>query len=247
METTNHQVSGRRNEQSPLCAAYLIHSRPFSETSLIVELFTESYGRVTAVAKGAKRKNNVSKSLLQPFRPLLVSWQGQGDLKTLTRVDSPTLALPLAKNYLYSGIYLNELVMRLLAKEAHQPVVYSAYHATLMALSKGDDIELTLRLFELALLAALGHGVALLFDIDGLQIKENWRYDLLPEQGFISRVDGKFSGQSLINIANTDFCDNITRNHAKQLTRQALAPLLGNKPLHSRRLFSRSKSLRNSE
>lgn len=245
METTNLNNTARSNEQSVLCAAYLIHSRPFSETSLIVELFTESHGRVAAVANGAKRKNNINKSLLQPFRPLLVSWRGHGDLKTLIRIDSPTLAFPLAKQYLYSGLYLNELVMRLLAKEASQPIIYSAYHATLLSLSKNDDIELTLRQFELSLLSELGHGFSLLCDVDGQSIEPNWRYDLLTEQGFISRVDGKYIGQSLINIANTNFCDTITRNHAKLLTRQALTPLLGNKPLQSRRLFSRSKSLRN--
>lgn len=240
-------TSGRTHEISELCAAYLIHSRPFSETSLIVELFTESCGRISAVANGAKRRKNINKSLLQPFRPLLISWRGHGDLKTLVRIDSPTLALPLSKQYLYSGLYLNELILRLLAKESIQPPIYSAYHATLIALSKNDDIEITLRQFELTLLAELGHGFSLLVDIDGQNIEPQWRYDLLAEQGFISRVDGKFLGESLINIAKTNFCDNITRNHAKQLTRQALAPLLGSKPLHSRRLFSRSKSLRKSE
>lgn len=237
-------TNGRTHDISPLCAAYLIHSRPFSESSLIVELFTESHGRIAAVANGVKRPKNVNKSLLQPFRPLLVSWRGQGDLKTLVRIDSPTLALPLAKAFLYSGLYLNELVLRLLGKELSQPAIYSAYHATLMALSKNDDIEISLRQFEFTLLAELGQGISFDVDVDNQKIEPHWRYDLLNEQGFISRVDGKFIGESLINIAKTNYCDNITRNHAKQITRQALAPLLGTKPLHSRRLFSRSKSLR---
>lgn len=240
-------TTGRTHEISPLCAAYLIHSRPFSETSLIVELFTESHGRITAVANGVKRPKNVNKSLLQPFRPLLVSWRGQGDLKTLIRIDSPTLALPLTKSYLYSGLYLNELILRLLDKELSQPVIYSAYHATLIALSKNEDIEVNLRQFELTLLSELGQGISFEVDVDNQAIEAHWRYDLLGEQGFISRVDGKFIGQSLINIANTNYCDNITRNHAKKITRQALTPLLGTKPLHSRRLFTRSKSLRKSE
>lgn len=238
---------GRTNEISPLCAAYLIHSRPFSESSLIVELFTESHGRISAVANGVKRPKNVNKSLLQAFRPLLVSWRGQGDLKTLIRIDSPTLPLPLAKQYLYSGLYLNELILRLLAKEAPQPAIYSGYHATLISLSKSQDIEITLRQFELTLLEELGHGFSFTVDIDGQVIEPHWKYDLLHEQGFISRVDGKYLGESLINIAKINYCNNITRNHAKQLTRQALLPLLGTKPLHSRRLFSRSKSLRKSE
>jgi len=240
-------TTGRTNEISPLCAAYLIHSRPFSESSLIVELFTESHGRIAAVANGVKRPKNVNKSLLQPFRPLLVSWRGQGDLKTLVRIDSPTLALPLARTYLYSGLYLNELILRLLGKELPHPEIYNAYHATLISLSKNNDIEISLRQFELTLLAELGQGISFDVDIDNQPINSHWRYDLLTEQGFISRVNGKFIGESLINIAKTNFCENITRNHAKTITRQVLAPLLGTKPLHSRRLFSRSISLRKSE
>lgn len=235
---------GSNSEFSGLCAAYLIHSRPFSESSLIVELFTESHGRIAVVAKGAKRKNNIQKSLLQPFRPLLVSWTGQGELKTLTRLDSPTLALPLQREYLYSGLYLNELIMRLLTKEVLQPHVYSAYHATLLALSKENELEISLRQFEIALLEDLGHGASFTHDVDGGVFSPDWRYDYLPEQGFIARVDGKFIGQSLINIANSQYCDKITKKHAKQYTRRALAPLLGSKPLHSRALFARPSNIK---
>jgi len=233
---------GSNDNYTTLCAAYLLHSRPFSETSLIVELFTESHGRIAAVAKGVKRKNNVNKSLLQPFRPLLVSWGGNGDLKTLTKIDSPTLALPLSRNFLYSGLYLNELSIRLLAKEVCHPQIYSAYHATLIALSKQKDLETSLREFELSLLAELGHGTSFSHDVDGGLLEPNWRYDYLPEQGFIARVDGQFLGQALINIAKHDYCDKITKIQAKQYTRLALAPLLGTKPLHSRELFSRRKN-----
>ncbi|MDP2560886.1 DNA repair protein RecO [Psychrobium sp. 1_MG-2023] len=232
----------KASDLSPLCAAYLIHSRPFSETSLIVELITESHGRISAVAKGVKRKNNINKSTLQPFRPLLVSWRGHGDLKTLVRIDSPTLALPLSRDFLYSGLYLNELVLRLLAKEVSQPQIYSTYHATLLALSKQQDIESALRQFELTLLAELGHGFSLSHDIDGYPIVVDMGYRLIPEQGLKALINGPYQGETILNIANNHFCDKITRHQAKQLTRQALAPLLGSKPLHSRALFSRKKS-----
>lgn len=232
---------GSPDNHSALCAAYLLHSRPFSETSLIVELFTESHGRIAAVANGVKRKNNVNKSLLQPFRPLLVSWRGNSDLKTLTRIDSPTLAFPLARDFLYSGLYLNELCLRLLGKEVCQPQIYSAYHATLLALSKQQDLETSLRQFEVSLLNELGQGTSFTHDVDGATLVADWRYSYLPEQGFISRVDGQFSGEALINIAKHNYCDKITKIQAKQFTRLALAPLLGSKPLHSRALFSRRK------
>jgi len=237
-------LNGSNDNHNTLCAAYLLHSRPFSETSLIVELFTESHGRVSAVAKGVKRKNNINKSLLQPFRPLLVSWRGHGELKTLIRIDSPTLALPLSRDFLYSGLYLNELTLRLLAKEVCHPQIYSAYHATLISLSKQNDLEISLREFEISLLAELGHGASFSHDVDGGVFEPNWRYDYLPEQGFIARVDGLFLGQVLINIAKHQFCDKITKNQAKQYTRLALAPLLGHKPLHSRELFSRRKKIK---
>jgi len=234
---------GQPTELSGLCAAYLIHSRPFSETSLIVELFSETHGRIAAVAKGVKRKNNVNKSILQPFRPLLVSWKGEGDLKTLIRIDSPTLALPLSRDFLYSGLYLNELILRLLVKEAPQPQIYSAYHATLLALSKQTNLEVSLREFEIALLEELGHGSSFTHDVDGQAIEPHWHYQYLPEQGFIARIDGPFSGLALISIAKREYCDKITRHQAKLYTRQALAPLLGSKPLHSRALFTRPKKI----
>lgn len=234
--------STSRHTTSALSSAYLIHSRPLGETSLIVELVTETNGRVAAVANGVKRKKSCSKSILQPFRPLLVSWRGSGELKTLVRLESPTLAFPLASEYLFSGIYLNELLLRLLAKEVPQPQIYSAYHATLLTLSKQQDIEASLRLFELSLLDELGHGFTLDHDNSGEPIAANWQYNYHPEQGLKAKVGGEYLGQHLLAIAKHDFCDKITRRQAKALIRQALAPLLGSKPLNSRALFGRRKN-----
>ena len=228
-----------KHSVSALSAAYLLHTRPLCENSLIVELITETHGRIAAVANGAKRKNSATKSLLQPFRPVLVSWRGLGDLKTIVRIESPTLSLPLKREFLYSGLYLNELLLRLLGKEDPQPQVYSSYHATLMALAKQQDIESSLRMFELSLLGELGHGFTLTFDNTGHPIQPDWQYRYHAELGLMSKVGGKFSGQHLLAIAKHDFCDKITRNQAKALTRQALAPLLGSKPLYSRQLFAR--------
>jgi len=238
------RLSSRHSKHSvsALSAAYLLHTRPLGENNLIVELITETHGRIAAVANGAKRKNSAMKSILQPFRPVLVSWRGLGDLKTIVRIESPTLALPLSREFLYSGLYLNELLLRLLGKEDPQPQIYSSYHATLIALSKQQEIETSLRLFELLLLNELGHGFTLTSDNSGYPIQTDWQYRYHPELGLMSKVGGKFSGQHLLAIANHDFCDKITRNQAKALTRQALAPLLGSKPLHSRQLFARRSS-----
>ena len=228
---------------SPLSAAYLIHTRALGENSLIAELITETNGRITVVANGAKRKKSLTKSMLQPFRPLLVSWRGLGDLKTMVRLEAPTLALPLSSEFLYSGLYLNELVIRLLAKEQPHPEIYSSYHATLIALSKQQDLEICLRLFEFSLLKELGHGFTLTHDNTGHPIQPDWQYQFDQEQGLMSKVAGKYNGHHLLAIAMQDFCDKITRRQAKLLAREALAPLLGNKPLHSRQLFMRRTTI----
>ncbi|NRA69597.1 MAG: DNA repair protein RecO [Gammaproteobacteria bacterium] len=239
----NYRINTSSHAASPLSAAYLIHSRPFGETGLIVELITETHGRVAAVANGVKRKKSLTKSIYQPFRPILVSWRGHGDLKTIVRVESPTLALPLSRHFLFSGLYLNELILRLLVKEVPQPQVYSAYHATLIALSRQQDIEPSLRLFELSLMQDLGHGFPLDFDNTGSRIEPDWQYRFHPEVGLMPKIGAKYNGHHLLAIAKHDFCDKITRKQAKALTREMLAPLLGSKPLYSRALFTRTKTI----
>lgn len=238
----NFRINTSSHAASPLSAAYLIHSRPFGETGLIVELITETHGRIAAVANGVKRKKSLTKSVYQPFRPILISWRGDGDLKTIVRVESPTLAIPLSRHYLFSGLYLNELLFRLLVKEVPQPLIYSAYHATLIALSKQQDIESSLRLFELSLIQELGHGFPLDFDNTGSPIQPDWQYRYHPEVGLMAKVGAKYDGLHLLAIAKHDFCDKITRKQAKALTREMLAPLLGSKPLYSRQLFMRTKT-----
>lgn len=223
-----------------LTAAYLIHARPFSETSLIVELLTESGGRIDLVAKGVKRKKSEGKGLLQPFRPLLVSWRGNASLKTLQRLESPTMPLPLTGERLFSGLYLNELLQRLLQQEMPYPEIYSAYHAALLAIARQEPIEPVLRQFEFTLLNALGVGFSLTHDVQGQPLAPRGQYRWLGQSGLIPAADGKFDGQALLAIAASDFSLEATRHQAKHLSRQALAPLLGHKPLHSRALFKRT-------
>ena len=225
-----------------LTAAYLIHARPFQESSVIAELLTESGGRVDVVAKGVKRPKSDGRGLLQPFRPLLISWRGHSSLKTLQRLESPTMPLPLTGERLFSGLYLNELLQRLLPQEMPYPQVYGGYHAALLALARGDEVEPVLRRFELTLLDALGVGFSLSHDLQGLPLEAGVRYQLLSEQGLLPVANGPLTGDALLAMAAGDYRAPATRQQAKQLSRLALKPLLGNRPLHSRALFSRRRN-----
>ena len=100
---------------------FVLHRRPYSETSLLVDLFTEETGRLTVIAKGARAKRSAWKSVLQPFTPLLLRWSGKGALKTLTKAEPAAITLPLQQTALYSGFYVNELITRVIEPETDQP------------------------------------------------------------------------------------------------------------------------------
>lgn len=224
--------------------AHILHHHPYRETSVIVELFTQHHGRIAAVAKGIRKPNSRTRSLLQPFNSLLVSWQGKGDLKTLTHFEPESTAVLLQGDCLLSAFYLNELLVRLLQKEDPHPALYTLYHQTLSEFHQGQLHEKTLRIFEKTLLEELGYGLQLQYDFSTNQpfVMEH-DYYFYPDQGFKRWEDANntsslvFSGKSLLAIAAGDWNDEILRD-AKRLMRLALAPLLGTKPLHSRKLFA---------
>jgi len=133
--------------------AYVLHSQPFQNTSLLVDFFTMDYGRVRAVAKGARSAKSKYRSLLQLFQPLLVSLSGRGELKTLTGLESSLGALRLEGQRLFSGMYINELLTRLLMNHGEHKQLYLAYQDTIAALQGDSAIQLLLRQFELCLLS----------------------------------------------------------------------------------------------
>ncbi|VTR31399.1 Recombination protein O [Serratia fonticola] len=118
--------------------AFVLHGRPFSETSLMLDLFTEGHGRVRLLAKGARSRRSNLKGCLQPFTPLLVRWGGRGEVKTLRGAEAVSLGLPLSGMMLYSGLYVNELLSRVLEQEGNYSVLFFDYLQCLQALAAED-------------------------------------------------------------------------------------------------------------
>lgn len=226
-------------------AAFVIHSRPYRETSQLVEIFTQEQGRQSVIAKGSRQPRSPLKGLLQPFVPLSLTFGGKGELKTLFKVEATAPAIRLVSTALYSGLYLNELIYYLL--EAHTPFdeVFEAYQSTLQKLAAGDRLEPCLRHFEFYMLSVLGYGVDFTVDAQsGEDVEANAWYQYQPESGF-SRLPkcepGAYAGAHLYALSELDFSTAEVLLTAKHFSRQALAPYLGGRPLRSRALFIKGK------
>ena len=222
--------------------AFVLHSRPWSETSLMLDVFTEESGRVRLVAKGARSKRSSLKGALQPFTPLLVRFSGRGEVKTLRSAEAVSLALPLSGITLYSGLYINELISRVLEHETRFSELFFDYLHCIQALAGvTGSPEPVLRRFELALLGHLGYGVDFLSCAEsGEPVEDSMTYRYREEKGFIASVvmdNRTFTGRHLRALAERHFPDQDTLRAAKRFTRMALKPYLGGKPLKSRELF----------
>jgi DNA repair protein RecO (recombination protein O) len=218
--------------------AYVIHSRPYRETSLLVNLFCRQAGRFTVVSKGLKNKKN---NPLQPFSLLQVSCSGRGELKNLLGAE-PIEHRILRGNKLFMALYLNELLMRLVHEHEPQEAIFDYYTLTLLKLVSETDVEPCLRQFEFHLLQELGYGVCVDTDCcSGEEVDARSVYSFDPAEGVKLAMgvaaSTTFSGASLLAIGRGDFSDPEVRVAAKRLARLALAPHLGSKPLMSREFF----------
>lgn len=226
---------------------YVLHSRPYRDSSLLVELFTAEHGRLALVARGARgprgRGRRAHGVALQPFAPLLVSFSGRGDLKTLGAAEAARPPLALAGKRLYSGLYLNELLMRLLHRHEAHPPLFAAYGEALSRLADSEAAEEALRRFELTLLDELGYRLNPGQDsVSGETVQADAWYRYEPDQGMV-RIDlrepppaGAYAGAELLAIAAGQL-DGGVRGACKRLLREALAVHLGQQPLRSRELF----------
>ena len=217
--------------------AFVLHHRPYRETSVLLDLFTQEQGRIALVAKGVRNQRSPLRALLQLFTPLLVSWQGKGELMTLSSAEPNGLPMQLRGDCLLSGFYLNELLTRLLHKHDPHPALYTIYQHTLIELQGGVLQQKTLRVFEKKLLAELGYGL----QIEKV-IAEKY-YHFCPEQGLTECLENAtpltriFSGKHLLAIAAEQLESEELLRDAKRLMRLALGGLLGPKPLQCRSLF----------
>ena len=231
------------SQRLTLQPVFVLHSRPYSNTSLIVELFSKVYGRIAVVAKSARGPSSRFRGQLQLFTPILASWLGAHELKTLTQIELNGMPLQLNQKPLFCGFYLNELLMRLLYKEDPHPKLFDYYHDALNRLEKNNLIPATLRLFEKKLLDELGYGLP--FTVEAktrTKIQADLFYRFEHHHGFFLCSPSEpahtlFLGNDLLAIAEEKFDTDSILQSAKRLFRSSLIYLLGNKPLNSRGLF----------
>jgi len=226
-------------------AVYVLHTFPFKETSLVVELFARDFGRVAATAKGARLPRSAMRGMLQAFQPLVATWSGKLELKTLHSLDWGGGLLLLKGEALMCGFYLNELLLRLLPREDPHEALFEYYSATLKILGSGEDLASTLRRFELKLLQELGYAIPLGEDADNTAIVSTHSYRYEAEHGAIrlnaalkhTQNGVQLSGGTLLAMANDDYSLSQTQQQSKLLMRYLLAHYLGDKPLHTRQLL----------
>ncbi|MCW8885388.1 MAG: DNA repair protein RecO [Motiliproteus sp.] len=234
MTTSSNRVEGQ--------PAYVLHTIPYKDTSNLVDYISRDYGRVRMVVKGGRRSGSRLRDGLQPFQPLQISWQGKGELKNLISAETVSVNPFLQGRSLWCGLYLNELVQRLLPSWEAFPRLFAYYQLTVSSLSDSDSIEPVLRIFERRLIEELGFGVSFSHCGDnGERIDAQCYYQFDPQRGFI-RADSSgqlpsYSGVSILAIGADDYQLAQTCRYAKRLMRAALAPQLEGKPLKSRALF----------
>ena len=230
-------------------AAYVLHTYPFRETSLIVEAFSRDYGRVALVARGARRPRSAMRGLLMAFQPIELGWFGQGEMRTLAKVEWVGGQPLLQAQALLLGYYMNELLLKLLPREDAHPALFQAYAGAVHALAIGEPSQASLRRFEKTLLRELGYGLTLDREADSSRpVDPQKRYAYVVERGpvllggNVSEAES-FSGRALLAIEQDDFSDAETLAQCKQLMRTLIQHYLGGQRLSSRRVFMELQEL----
>ena len=222
---------------------FLLHQRSYGETSVIAEVFTLKNGKMSIIARGAKKPKSKFFGYLAPFTKLKITYSGRSELKTLTNIDRDfsTSSNSFSKTS-YSLLYINELLIRLLPKDAEQEDLFFLYEAFLKKVTNGSDLELTLRHFELDLLDMLGYGLDFENDIDKHEeIEPTKKYSFIPERGFRESNNSDFSGEDIINIRTREL-SKVSKKYLKHLTQTAIHFCLDGRDLASRDIFKRIQS-----
>lgn len=229
-------------------SAYVLHLHPYSETSLVVDVFTRDHGRVPLLARGARRPRSAMRGMLMSFQPLELGWFGGGEVKTLAKAEWLGGMPLLGGRCLLLGYYLNELLLKMLPREDPHTALFDAYAEALRALAGGGADAPELRRFEKTLLKELGYGLTLDVEVEtGRPVVAGGEYTYLIERGPVARVgaDGTpiLRGKTLLDMAADDYSDPRTRVESRQLMRQLIAHHMGGKPLQSRRVFMELQEL----
>jgi len=220
-------------------AGYVLHTYPYKETSLIVELFTRRFGRVAVLARGARRPRSAMRGVLLSFHPLQLSWSASAELGNLISAEWAGALQPLAGQGLMCGFYVNELLIRLLPREDAHEALFDAYAQALKALSEGLAHAAVLRAFEKRLLAELGYAPLLERDAASRPIDPDALYVYEPERGPLPAGGPRSGvltvrGRTLLDVAADDYRSAQTRDEARSLMRELIAERLHGQTLHTR-------------
>lgn len=234
-------VSRQNRQQDEL--AFVLHSHPFRETSLLLDVYSQRHGRLAIVARGARRPRSVLRGVLMSFQPLLLSWFGKGEVKTLHSAEWQGGQPYLQGTALMCGFYLNELLVNLLARDDAHEQLFDYYRATLYRLAHETDHAATLRCFEKHLLQELGYALQLETEAGSHQpVEAELAYRYAVERGALlddgdARSGLKVLGKTLLAMAQDDYSDALVAQQSKQLMRMLLNHHLGGKILHTRELI----------
>ena len=221
---------------------FLLHQRSYGETSIIADVFTQNSGKISFLAKGAKKPKSKFFGYLVPFQKLKITYSGRSELKTLTSIDRD-----LANNtntfskMSYSLLYINELLIKLLPKDAKHEELFALYDEFLEKINKNNNLEISLRRFELDLLDMLGYGFDYESEIDSNEpIEEEATYVFVSQRGFRKSKNSDFKGSHIINIKKRNFED-VPLKYLKEITTKAISICLEGRDLTSRRIFKSIK------
>ncbi|MFM8333172.1 MAG: DNA repair protein RecO [Candidatus Methylumidiphilus sp.] len=219
--------------------AFVLHRGLFRETSLLLDVFACDHGIVRLLAKGALRGKGGKSGVLQPFNPLGLAWTARGEPAVLTAAEALGRCHALVGKTLFCGLYLNELLLRLLPSHDPYPDLFAFYGQSLARLESGERLDEALRFFELALLEELGYGLLLDCDAGGGDIRPERHYDYRIEQGPVEAAPGPYAipGAALLGLRDGELQGASEINAAKRLMRRVILHHLGGKPLKSRELF----------
>lgn len=222
--------------------AFVLHTYPYRETSLIVETLTQHFGRVALLAKGARRPRSAVRGLLMAFQPLTLSWFGKRELRTLKNAEWQGGQPPLAGSALMCGFYLNELILKLLPRDDPHPQLFLQYQTTLRELGEGASQPAVLRRFEKRLMQELGYALLLEREAqDGTPIEAQATYFYELERGPMRQSPLQNSvqlrGKTLLDMAHDEYADPATLAQAKQLMRALISHHLGSENLQTRQLL----------
>ncbi|RZF29519.1 DNA repair protein RecO [Paraburkholderia sp. UYCP14C] len=223
--------------------AFVLHSYPYRETSLIIDVLSRDHGRLALVAKGAKRPHSALRGVLQTFQPLSLAWSGKSEMRTLTGAEWVGGMLPLTGDALLCGFYVNELLVRFCAREDPHPQLFHHYVVTLTRLAHDEPPVQVLRSFELVLLRETGYAMALDRTVARKAVLADGRYVFDPERGVREASDEwpaqwpVVSGQTLLDMEKDDYHRAQTVAQSKTLMRFLLNTYLGGAPLATRQIL----------